>query len=125
MTDLFEAAFEDEVAQMFEAALQAGAHEAPITGDTIYPESQRAELEKRAVMALLAKWFAENEAPPWAGELPLTLDDCVARYNGPNRGSRRGMLVGQYGVHVRSAGWDLRYVMPFEVFCASKLGSPD
>jgi hypothetical protein len=110
------------VTQEFEAALQSGACEAPITGDTFYPDSQRAKMEKRAVMALMArKWFAENEAPPWAGELPLTPDECIARFNGPNRGSRRGILVGEYGQLLRSMGWNLQHVPPFEVFCSQVL----
>jgi hypothetical protein len=117
-----ERAIERRVEQLFEVALQSGAREAPITGDTFYPESQRAELEARAVRALLArKWFAENEAPPWAGELPLTPDECIARFNGPNRGSRRGILVGEYGQLLRSMGWNLQHVPPFEVFCSQVL----
>jgi hypothetical protein len=131
MTDTFielcEREFAAQVEREFETALQSGAREIPIVGGEFDPDGPpevHVRLMGDAVRALLAKKWFEGEAPPWAQPLPLTFDDCVALFNGPNQGQRRPYLRGEYGVHVRSAGWDLRYVMPFEVFCASKLGSP-
>jgi hypothetical protein len=113
-----ESQVEREFARAFKA-LQAGeACEIPIIGDPFPPPQYRDGLKERAAWALRArKWF-EFEAPLWAQPLPLKRDDCHALFNQPNRRLRP---VGQYGIALRSMGWEYKRAIPFERYCAQVL----
>jgi hypothetical protein len=85
------------------------------------PEEHDA-FKARIVRALLAqKGFAECEAPPWAGTLPITEDGIVALLNGANEGKRRPYLVVEYGRTLRALGWHIERAMPFEEHSAHLL----
>jgi hypothetical protein len=116
-----EAIVEREFAAAAEAMRHGKAGEIPIIGGAWPPPQYRGVLKQRAMRALKArKWF-EFEAPLWCQPLPLSQDECVALLNQPNR---RLFPVANYGTMLRSHGWDLTYVLPFEVFVADELNPP-
>lgn len=116
----FEAFVKRRVEREFEIARQRGARQAPITGDTIYDDAspeQQAEQVTRAVSAVLArKWFAENEAPPWCGPLPLSQDEITDLLNGDNRGKHRPRMLAGYGQVLRNMGWELEHAPTFDLY---------
>jgi hypothetical protein len=131
LTAISEQEFEAGVRRLVErefAAVQAlpsDVAEAPFTGDRFNPHDVTAVTahKQRAIRALLAQRWFEDEVPrSWGLSLPLKMNDCQALFNGRHQGQQRSWLVGQYGIHLRGAGWDLRYAVPFEVFCAQALG---
>jgi hypothetical protein len=89
--------------------------------DDVYHPEQHDDLQQRVLQALRCRRWFEYEAPPWAQPLPLSWEDCYARYQGLNRGSQRGYLVGRYGILLRGAGWEWKNVPPFEMHCAQLL----
>src|SRR5262245_58779710 len=78
-------------------ALQAGEEcEIPIIGGVWPPEQYRGDLQQRAIRALCAQKWCEDEIPrSWRLTLPLKMDDCTALFNGVHRGQRRARLVGE------------------------------
>jgi hypothetical protein len=121
------AEFEDQVVRQVEAAFEGlplDARELPWIGGDRYAYCDRATQKQAAVRALVARQWFEFESPRWAWPLPLSVEDCVARFNGVNRGSRRGYLVGQYGISLRGMGWQLQHAVPFEIFCAHEISPP-
>jgi len=108
------------VTQRFEAIRGQTDIKVPWIDDLYYPEQHDA-LQQRVLQALRCRRWAESELPPWALPLPLSLNDCTALYNGLNRGSRRGYLIGQYGILLRGRGWEWKCAPPFEEFCAQVL----
>jgi hypothetical protein len=113
-----EAIVEREFAAAFDRMRQGERCEVPIIGGAWPPPEYREGRQARAMRALRArKWF-EYETPLWAQPLPLSQDECVALFNQPNQ--RLGP-VANYGTMLRSCGWDLSCVMPFEVFMACEL----
>src|SRR5215472_13827141 len=92
----FERAIKHLVAQKFEALRGRTDVEVPWIDDPYYPEQHDA-LQALVMQALRCQRWAESELPPWALPLPLSFEDCLACFNGPNRSSRRGWLVGEYG----------------------------
>ena len=119
--DEFERFIARKVERAFEAAFPDPAAEVPFIGGCWPPLEYHDELRLTVIRALRAQRWFEQEAPPWAQPLPLTFEDCIARYNGPNRGSRRGSLVGNYGVMLRQMQWRYENAWPFEVYCAHVL----
>ena len=116
----FERGVEQQVERAFEAVRPGD--EVPIIGGEWPPPEYRGDLKQRVAQALRArKWF-ELEAPKWAQPLPLSFEDCLARFNGPNRNSQRGWLVGEYGKLMRGRQWEFQHAPPFEEFCAGMLG---
>jgi hypothetical protein len=118
-----------EVERMFEARrkLPDETTEVPVIGgeyDPHAPREQHADLVGSVCRALVAKSWFEHEAPRWAQPLPLKFDDCIALFNGPNRGNRRLHLVGEYGKHLRGMDWEIQRAQPFELFCAYQLLPP-
>jgi hypothetical protein len=122
----FERGVEQQVKRAFEAAraLPGDVAQVPFIGgeyDPHAPREQHSNLIRKVCRALCCqKWF-EFEAPKWAQPLPLSAEDCYGRWQGPNRGSQRHYLVGQYGLRLRGTGWERRNVPPFEVHCAQML----
>jgi hypothetical protein len=102
-------------------AFQAGEIELPIIGrpETYWKPEDWQGLMSRALCA--QKWF-EFEGPKWAQPLPLTWDDCIARYQDAQRG--REYLTGQYGLRLRAHDWYYERAPKFEVFCADQLRPP-
>jgi hypothetical protein len=92
----------------------------PWIDDPYYPE-QHDDLQKLVLQALRCRRWFEGEAPPWALPLPLSFEDCVARFHIPHRGSQRGRLVGEYGKLLRGKNWEWKHALPFEEFCAQML----
>lgn len=110
----------DQVEREFEA-LPDNADELPLIGGEPFCYFDRATQKKAAVAALLAKQWFEYEAPKWAQPLPLTAEACYARFNGPHQRDLRARLVGEYGLRLREARWDLQLAPKFEVFCSQIL----
>ena len=119
-----ERAVRDLVERKFAIARQRSARTMPITGDVIHydapPEHRaqhHAQLIDRATKALIArKWFAENEAPPWCGPLPLSQDEITDLLNGPNPGDYRPRMLAGYGQALRNMGWELEHAPTFDLY---------
>src|SRR5262249_42542107 len=116
----YERVIQKLVKQKFEAIRGRTNVKVPWIDDPYHPE-QHDVLQRWVLQALRCRRWFEGEGPPWAQPLPLSLEDCVARYSGPNRGNQRGFLVGQYGITLRSMRWDLKYIPLFEVHSAHLL----
>jgi hypothetical protein len=108
------------VEQKFEAIRGRTNAKIPWLDDPYHPE-QHDDQQERVLQALRCRRWFEYEAPPWAQPLPLSFEDCIARYNGVNCNSQRGYLAGQYGLLLREAAWEWKHVPAFEVFCAQWL----
>src|SRR5262245_39057134 len=108
----FERLIQRLVAQKFEALRGRTDVKLPWTDDPYYPE-QHDDLQELVLQALRCRRWFEGEAPPWAQPLPLSAEDCYERWQGPNRGSQRHYLVGQYGLALRGAGWEWKNMQPF------------
>jgi hypothetical protein len=120
--DAFERAIKRTVERVFAIAKERGVCETPVTGDEwgsdLSPE-RYAELMARAVKAVLArKWF-EDEAPKWACPLPVSRDEITALLNGVHQGKHRPRMRSQYGEYLRARGWRLEHVTPFELYFTS------
>jgi|SRR5262245_26256134 len=132
----FEREVEQTVAREFvrmHEALRAGEEcEIPVIGGEWPPESYRtaeyfSELQQRVVRALIARKWAEFELPRWALPLPLREEECIELINSPESWTQRwgrSWLRVEYSRHLRSLGWHLENVRPFEKFCAEKLRPP-
>ena len=113
--------YERQVVRQVEDAfkdLPLDARDLPWIGGDRYGYCDRPTQKQVVIRALVAKEWFRHEAPEWAQPLPLKFEDCVMRFNGPNQGSRRGYLVGQYGLSLRGIGWQLQHAVPFEIFCS-------
>jgi hypothetical protein len=108
------------VEQKFDAIRGRTDVELPWIADPYYPE-QHDILQRRVLQALRCRRWFESEAPPWAQPLPLSFDDCVARFHIPHRGSQRGWLTGEYGKLMRGMNWNYERAPPFEMHCAQLL----
>lgn len=121
--DEFERVVKQIVEREFEAlrTLPDETAELPWIGGK-YFHDQHDNQQQRVVRALCARRWFEAEAPPWAQPLPLSEKDCFALINeGGHGGGHRPRLRGEYGLRLRSGGWNLKYATPFEMFCAQKL----
>src|SRR5262249_6396034 len=79
-----------KLAHIFEAILAGEGVEIPVIGGELPPEEYRTpeyydELQATVVRALCARKWHEYEAAVWAQPLPLTEDECLARYNTPGK----------------------------------------